>query len=46
MTCYPPHLHTMLGGPAHRQEVRHNVSDQVSAHFYSSVKMILKQTTR
>lgn len=34
----------MLGGLAHRQEVRHNVGHQVSAHFYSGVEVILKQT--
>lgn len=44
--CRPPHLDAMLGGFAHRQEVRHNVGDQVSAHFYSGVIVILEQTAR
>lgn len=43
--CCPPHLDTVLRGPAHRQEVRHNVGHQVSAHFYSGVEVILKQAT-
>lgn len=34
----------MLRGLAHRQEVRHDVGNQVSAHFHSGVKVILKQT--
>lgn len=42
--CCPPHLDTVLGGLAHRQEVRHNVGHQVSAHLYSGVEVILKQT--
>lgn len=42
----PPHLDTVLRGLAHRQEVRHNVGHQVSAHFHSGVKVILKQTAR
>lgn len=40
------HLDTMLGRLAHRLEVRHNVGNQVGAHFHSGVKVILKQTTR
>lgn len=35
----------MLGHLAHRHEVRHNVGNQVGAHFYSGVEVILKQTT-
>lgn len=37
-----PHLYSVLRGPAHRQEVGHDVGHQVSAHFYSRVKVILK----
>lgn len=41
--CCPPHLDTMLGGPAHRHEVRHDVGNQVSAHLHSGVEVILQQ---
>lgn len=36
----------MLCGLAHRQEVRHDVGKQISAHFHSGVKVILKQAAR
>lgn len=36
----------MLGRLAHRLEVRHNVGNQVGAHFHSGVEVILKQTAR
>lgn len=39
----PPHLDTMLRGPAHRQEIGHDIGHQVSTHLYSGVKVILKQ---
>lgn len=35
----------MLGGLADRREVTNNVGHQVSAHFNSGVKVILKQTS-
>lgn len=36
----------MLGGSAHRLEVRHDVRNQVCAHLYSGVEVILKQIAR
>lgn len=38
------HLNSMLSCFAHRQEVRDDVSNQVSAHLYGCVEVILKQT--
>lgn len=42
--CCHPHIDPMLGGPAHRHEVRHDVGKQVSAHLHSGVEVILEQT--
>ena len=41
-----PHLDAVLGGPAHRQEVRHDVGQQVRAHPDRGVIVILQQTAR
>lgn len=41
-----PHLDAALCGLAHRQEVRDDVGDQVSAHFHRGVKVILQQAAR
>lgn len=42
--CCHPHIDPMLGGPAHRHKVRHDVGKQVSAHLHSGVEVILEQT--
>lgn len=43
---FSPYLDTTIRSLAHRQEVRDDVRNQVSAHFYRGVKVILQQAAR